>query len=70
MKQLTKNIRKDVKALIERVGGTHEITGGDINRIYNKYVSENDDKLFTDHACDVYTTINNQINYFRYAKGL
>lgn len=70
MKQITKDIRKDVKELIEKVGGTANIGNRDITKLFHSYVSEEESSRWTDYACEVLTTITNQIDYFKYAKGL
>ena len=70
MKQLTKDIRKDVKTLIDQVGGTANITNKDRNELFEKYACKEKTKAWTDYKCDVSTTITNQIDYFKYAKGL
>ena len=70
MKKLTKDIRNDVKKLIEKVGGTDNISNYDRNKLFDKYVSEDEQKRWTDFACEVSTTITNQIDYFKYSKGL
>ncbi|WP_317300858.1 hypothetical protein [Allobaculum stercoricanis] len=56
MKEITKQIRKEVKELIEKYGGTAKIPGTEIVRLTEKYGN--------------LTTIVNQIDYFKYSKGL
>lgn len=70
MKQLTKEIRKDVKTLINQVGGTANISNQDITKLFESYACKEKTKVFTEYKCDVLTTITNQIDYFKYAKGL
>lgn len=64
MKQLTKNIRKDIKELIEKVGGTDKITNHQVSQLIEKY------KNITGLEFGIPTAVQNQINYFRYGKGL
>lgn len=70
MKELTKEIRKDVKELIEKVGGTKNILNQHIIELKEKYTTEEDRRIFNDKMVQVCTTVDNQINYFRYRKGM
>lgn len=70
MKELTKEIRKDVKELIIKVGGTKNILNQDKNEIIEKYTTELDRKTMSDRMVEVMTTITNQVDYFRYSKGM
>ena len=70
MKELTKQIRKDVKELIERIGGTNNILNLHINELTEKYTTEYDRKTMSDRMVEVKTTITNQIDYFTFRKGL
>lgn len=70
MKELTKQIRKDVKELIEKVGGTQNILNQHIIELTEKYTIEYDRNFFTDRMIEVKTTIRNQIDYFHYRKGM
>lgn len=70
MKELTKQIRKDVKELIERVGGTDNILCQHKTELKHKYTTEEDRRTFNDKMVEVCTTVDNQINYFRYRKGM
>lgn len=68
MKKITRNIRTEVKKLIVEVGGVDNILNKHITRIYEKYTNENERKKFNNKAVEVYTIIQNQIDYFRYSK--
>lgn len=70
MKELTRQIRKDVKELIEKVGGTENILNKHINELTERYTTERDRKMFTERMVEVKTTIKNQIDYFHYSKGM
>lgn len=70
MKELTKQIRKDVKELIEKVGGIDNILNQHKIDLKNKYTTEEERRIYSDKCCEVVTTINNQIDYFRYRKGM
>lgn len=70
MKELTKQIRNDVKELIGKVGGTSNILNLHKNELTEKYTTERDRKVFSARMAEVMTTINNQIDYFRYSKGM
>lgn len=70
MKELTKQIRKEVKTLIERVGGTDNILNQHKNELLDKYTTPEERKIVGGKACEVLTTINNQIDYFTFRKGL
>lgn len=70
MKELTKQIRKDIKTLIERVGGTENILNQHKNELLEKYTTELDRKTRSNKWLEVMTTINNQIDYFYFRKGL
>lgn len=70
MKQLIKDIRKDVKELIKQVGGTANISNRDITNLFESYACKEKTKAWTGYKCNVLTTITNQIDYFKYAKGL
>lgn len=70
MKELTRQIRKDVKELIEKVGGTENILNKHKIELFEKYTTKEERNKFTDRAVEVKTTINNQIDYFRYSKGM
>lgn len=70
MKELIKEIRKDVKELIIKVGGTKNILNQDKNEIIEKYTTELDRKTMSDRMVEVMTTITNQVDYFRYSKGM
>ena len=64
MKQLTKDIRRDVKELIEKVGGTNNITNYQVSQLIEKY------KRITGLEFGIPTAVQNQISYFQYGKGL
>lgn len=70
MKPLTKTIRAEVKELIVKRGTTQDIKNTDITELFEKYTTEHERKVWTDSAVETMSMIQNQINYFRYAKGL
>ena len=71
MKELTKQIRKEVKRVIEEVGGTKNLLNKHINEIREKFLNEDlENRNRWNYACEVSTTIINQIHYFQYAKGM
>lgn len=69
MKELTKQIRKDVKEMIIAVGGTENLTNSDVNRLFEKYCPDWATN-WSDRACKISTTIHNQIDYFKFAKQM
>ena len=70
MKELTKQIRNNVKELIEKVGGTKNILNQDKIELIDKYTTEEDRKMFNDKMVEVCTIVDNQIDYFKYRKGM
>jgi hypothetical protein len=70
MKKLTKEIRNDVKLLIENVGGTANILNQHKNEIKEKYITIYGCEKYSDKWFEILETIDNQINYFHFSKGL
>lgn len=70
MKELTKQIRKAVKEKIEEVGGTKNLCNGHVLEIHDNIMKIFNIKEHTNQWFEMLTTTDNQIDYFRYAKGL
>ena len=70
MKELTKQIRKAVKEKIEEVGGTKNLLNRHVNEIEDYIMKRFNIKERTKQWVEMYTTLDNQIDYFRYTKGL
>lgn len=70
MKELTKKIRKEVKKVIEEVGGTENVLNKHILEIQDKIQKEFNIIERTSQWFEMLTTITNQYHYFKYSKGL
>lgn len=68
MKEINKEIRAEVKRKILEVGGTDKLLNKHVTEIIEKFCGKN--YIFNDFVCDVCTTVDNQIYYFRYSKGM
>lgn len=70
MKKITKEIRSEIKILIENVGGIDNILNQHKNELKNKYMKIYEIKEHSNEWVELITTINNQIDYFRYRKEI
>ena len=71
MKELTKEIRKEVKRVIEEVGGTKNLLNKHYNEIREKFLNQNlENRNRWSYSTELSTTISNQIDYFKYCKGM
>lgn len=69
MKEITKEIRKEVKRVIEEVGGTANLLNMHVTSITEKFLGKNY-IVFDEYKDKILTTIHNQIYYFKFRKGL
>lgn len=70
MKELTKQIRKAVKEKIEEVGGSKNLLNRHVNEIHDSIMKMFNIKEHTNQWIEMLTTTDNQIDYFRFTKGL
>lgn len=70
MKKITREIRNEIKILIENVGGIDNILNQHKNELKNKYMEIYEIKEHSNEWTELITTIDNQIDYFRYRKEI